>query len=343
MSVGTMLVRSPLAAYGFSTGRTSYGIQVCYQNQKGDIEQSSYDYHNGWTAGGHGSPGRANLNNGFAITGWDNGQEVIELFIVYKFEERVYFIGTEDKIVERCHRSDVAGWTNGELNNMFTAAHYSQLAALSFYDNDKILYIRVYYQDVDNLIHELGRDGAGGWYHGHTFPAAIRGTSIACSEIPGRPFDRWLFYQKPDGTFIEYFKQDSIDWKEGKSHWMLIAVSLVPLLSLLIKADPEFISHRTYDTGAYIACVSYNTDDHRVFTIDNQNQLCVTSFNTGDSSWSDTRTITDSIPFSSVAAIPIAKSAQAVRIYFQDKGGQITEFGADDGDNYMVMQDPVPT
>ncbi|KAG0641263.1 hypothetical protein HOY80DRAFT_883424 [Tuber brumale] len=292
-----MLVRSPLAAYSFNTGRGTYGIRVCYQDRKGDIEQSSYDHNSGWTAGGHGSPGNAILNNGIAITGWDNGQQ-------------------------RCHRFDEAGWIDGELNNRFTAAHYSQLAALSFYDDEHILYIRVYYQDEDNVIHELSRDGAGDWYDSYRFPAAMPGTSIACSQITGRPFDRWLFYQKPDTTFIEHYKQSLVDWNE---------------------AEPQFTSDRIYDPGTYIACASYNTDDHRVFTIDNQNQLCVTSFNTGDISWSETKTITDSITSSPAAAIPVANSAAAVRIYFQSNGGQITEWGADDGDNYEVKKDSIPT
>ncbi|PWW76044.1 hypothetical protein C7212DRAFT_363917 [Tuber magnatum] len=282
-----MLARSPLASHSF-TSTTGNNIRVFFQDRQGNIRISSYDEQSGWSSGSKGSAGKALLNNGIAVIGWDNGNQVLELSTVYRSI--------------RCHCDWREGWFDGELTGMFTTAHYSNIAALSF-DDRGTKYLRVYYQDKDNVVCEVCKDGTKDWSYGHRFPPAIQGTSIACSQVPGRGFCLRLFYQKSDTTFIEYLMQGGSNWKVG-----------------------SFKSERVYGPGAYITCASYGKDDHRVFTIDRDNRLCLTEFNTGDNSWSKTRTLLDTIPSSPAAAVLVAGKPPFVRIYLQTRGGQITEW-----------------
>lgn len=70
-----MLVRSPAAAYSFTSAKVA-NIHVCYQDKSGNIQQSFYDDKSGWNPSPHGIVGKGNLNNGIAITGWAGGDEV---------------------------------------------------------------------------------------------------------------------------------------------------------------------------------------------------------------------------------------------------------------------------
>jgi len=94
-----------------------------------------------------------------------------------------------------------------------------------------------------------------------------------------------------------------------------------------------------YDPVAYISAVSW-PDNHRIFTIDRHNKFCVTEFANG--AWAPTKQLTNTIVFSPVAATLIA-GASRIRIYIQIAPGQIAEWGTNDGKNYSVMQNPLPT
>ena len=71
-----MLVRSPLASYYFNASNTN--LRVCFQDVTGDIKQSVFDGQ-AWFPSPRGVVGKADLNNGLAITGWNSGNEVREL------------------------------------------------------------------------------------------------------------------------------------------------------------------------------------------------------------------------------------------------------------------------
>jgi len=303
-----MLVRSPAAAYSFTSSKGA-NIHVCYQDKSGNIQQTFYDDTSRWYPSPNGIVGKGNLNNGIAITGWSSGDE-----------ERVYMIGEHDTIVERCWSSDQSKWYEGELTQKFIpAAHYSNLAAISFEDNGT-LSIRVYYQATDNTIHEYCKDGENPWFAGFSFPAAAQGTSIACTCIPGKTNYHWLFFQKEDTTFVEYLMQNSSEWKVG-----------------------IFKSQLRYDPGAYITCASYGKDDHRVFTIDRDNNLCVTEWNNGGNAWGKTKQLTMTIPFSPAAATPVVGVIPWVRVYVQINSQEIAEWGTNDGKTYSLMANPLPT
>ncbi|CUS07208.1 unnamed protein product [Tuber aestivum] len=291
-----MLVRSPLASYCF-TSNARANVRVCYQGQRGRIGMSSYDEKSGWAI--EASPGSALLNNGIAVTGWDYGDE-----------ERVYFIGKGDKIFEVCYeqifRNTVyttyqylissAAAATGVIGR--TAAHYSNLAAISFEGNDETRQIRVFFQAKDNIIHEVCGDGEGNWREGQTFSAATPATCIASSQDPDRAYYYRLFYQKPNTAFIEYVKEEDIEWQE---------------------------------------------DSHRVFTVNSHNRLCITECGSGDD-WSNTRTITRTMPSSPTTAVSAIGDPVPVRVYFQVQGSQITEWGTDnDMVDYDVITESVPT
>lgn len=104
-----------------------------------------------------------------------------------------------------------------------------------------------------------------------------------------------------------------------------------------------FKSQATYDPGAYITCASYGKDDHRVFTVDRDNKLCVTAFNTGSNNWEPTKQLTVVIPKSPAAAVPVPGNAPWVRVYVQVTPGQVTEWGTNDGKNYSLMASQLPT
>ncbi|RPB03020.1 hypothetical protein L873DRAFT_272580 [Choiromyces venosus 120613-1] len=118
----------------------------------------------------------------------------------------------------------------------------------------------------------------------------------------------------------------------------------LPSVSILCKiAANGSSSQLLYGPGAYITCASYGRDDHRVFTIDRDNKLCVTEFNTGGNAWSQTKQLTDTIPSPPAAAVPVSGNGPWVRVYVQSAAGQITEWGTNDGKNYQEMRNPLPT
>ena len=73
-----MLARSPLACYSFSSSEGA-SVRVCYQDKSGNIKQTCYDDPQSWYSSPNGVIGKASLNNGIAITGWAEGNEVFEL------------------------------------------------------------------------------------------------------------------------------------------------------------------------------------------------------------------------------------------------------------------------
>lgn len=104
-----------------------------------------------------------------------------------------------------------------------------------------------------------------------------------------------------------------------------------------------FKSQATYDPGAYISCASYGRDDHRGFTVDRENKLCVTEFNAGSNNWQPTKQLGPVIPQSALAAVPVPGNVPWVRIYVQTSPGQIAEWGTNDGKNYSLMASQLPT
>jgi hypothetical protein len=309
--MASILTRTPLASYTFVDKSGKKNIRVVYQDKDGKIRQCFYKQGEGWHKRSNNLVGTADLNNGVAITGWDDG-----------VQERIYYINDKSEIVERCYSGGAAGeWYDGELTgNKFTAAHYSQLAVTSFQYGD-IFRIRVYYQDQNDKIQELVRDNANPWTTGASFPVAIKGTSIASTSLKAKPNYIWLWFQLPDTSIIEYLFQNS-PWKKG-----------------------IFQSKLQYDPGAYIAAASYGSDSHRVFTVTRQNQLAVTAFNGPANSWEPSKVIAEQIPFASLAAISVAGQGEpdaAVRIYGQEDASKITEWGTSDGKKYEITQPSLP-
>jgi len=302
--MSTILDRSPLASYSFTTSQGIH-IRVCYQDKLGNIKQTFYDQATGWKTRADPIVGTADLNNGLAITGWSNGTQ-----------ERVYYIGKDNKIVERCYTAGTSGWYDGALTGKFTAAHYSNLAAMT-YEYNGTRCIRVVYQDPDNIIRILYKDGDAAWGYGQTFQAGIQGSSIACSYVEGGTNNRFLYYQLPNTTFIEYVAPTNGGWKLG-----------------------GFKSQLVYDPGAYIAAASYPNVNHRIFTLNRDNKLCVTEYDA--SSWGQTKQLTDTIAFSPAAATLVAGSTR-IRVYTQIASGQIAEWGTNDGKTYSFMANPLPT
>lgn len=101
------------------------------------------------------------------------------------------------------------------------------------YDANGARCIRVYYQDRDNMIREICKNGDGAWFDGYTFfPAAIKATSIACSHILGETCSYFLYYQRPDSTFVEYISQNTTQWRMGKLFILQRAATFAPLLNL---------------------------------------------------------------------------------------------------------------
>jgi len=84
------------------------------------------------------------------------------------------------------------------------------------YEAGGTLYIRVFYQDKDNTIRTLCRDGDKAWYQGTTFPVAFQGSSITCSYVNSSTYKGFVYFQKPDTTFVEYISTNLNDWGVGK-------------------------------------------------------------------------------------------------------------------------------
>jgi len=84
-----MLVRSPLASYSFTSSKGT-NLHVCYQDKSGNIKQSFFDSKSGWYTSPNGIVGKADLNNGLAITGWASGDEVYELSTVLSVSQQTH-------------------------------------------------------------------------------------------------------------------------------------------------------------------------------------------------------------------------------------------------------------
>ena len=91
--------------------------------------------------------------------------------------------------------------------------------------------IRVVYQDPDNIIRILYRDGTAAWAYGATFPAGIQGSSIACSYVEDGTYNRFVYYQLPDTTFVEYVATTNGAWGLGKLSRLWKSVALPSLLN----------------------------------------------------------------------------------------------------------------
>ncbi|KAI5839941.1 hypothetical protein DFP73DRAFT_560864 [Morchella snyderi] len=303
-----MLSRSPLASYSFSNDHGT-NIHICYQDGNGNIGQIFYDDRQGWRPGTNGVVGRADLNTGIAMIVWDGGKQ-----------ERVYYI-RDGILVERCHSEDRHGWCDGMLTGFLPVAHYSQLAAMVV--QYKKRFIRVYCQNPDNVIYEVCKDGEDTWHKGKSFGAAIAGSSIAASHSPGpREWDIRVFFQRTNTQLVEWplFHKGVHGWKEG-----------------------TFKPQLLHNPGAYIACASYGKGDHRVFTVDRDNKLCVTESIIGTEGWREMKQLTTVIPQSSVAAALLPGSVPRVRVYLQVAPGQIAEWGTDDWRNYSLMRAQLPS
>jgi len=90
--MSAILDRSPLASHSFTTSNGTY-IRVCYQDQSGDIKQTFYDPGVGWNTRSDPIVGKADLNNGLAIVGWNSGNEVYELSTVCSFRKYSHSLG----------------------------------------------------------------------------------------------------------------------------------------------------------------------------------------------------------------------------------------------------------
>jgi len=60
------------------------------------------------------------------------------------------------------------------------------------------------------------------------------------------------------------------------------------------------------------------------------------------SSWAQTSQLTDALPRTTAAATAITDDIPIVRVYLQIAGGQIAEWGTNDGMTYSLMQNPLP-
>ena len=132
---------------------------------------------------------------------------------------------------QRCYSGGKSGWYDGELTGKFTAAHYSNLAAMTFVAN-AAPQIRVIYQHPDNTIRIYTREGEKAWIPGLTVGTGIQGSSIACSYVPGGTWTRFVYFQKPDTTFVEYISKDLTGWTLGGSFMFRKTIALAPLLNL---------------------------------------------------------------------------------------------------------------
>jgi len=84
------------------------------------------------------------------------------------------------------------------------------------YDDNGAWCIRAIYQSTDNIIRILCKDGEKASYPGATFPSGFLDTSIACSYVAGGTYKRFVYYQKPDTTFVEYVSPNFRDRSVGK-------------------------------------------------------------------------------------------------------------------------------
>lgn len=82
-----ILSRTPLAAYTFVDTTGKKNIRVCFQDKVGNIKQAFFRQGDGWHKRDHNLVGKATLNNGMAITGWNNGTaEVTDTELIWAFE-----------------------------------------------------------------------------------------------------------------------------------------------------------------------------------------------------------------------------------------------------------------
>jgi hypothetical protein len=85
--------------------------------------------------------------------------------------------------MQRCHSQGRRGWYDGKLTGMFPVAHYSQLAVTCRPVGGSEVYLKVYYQDCDNVGRQLCKGRSSEWINGDLLLSmAIPGTSIAVSK-----------------------------------------------------------------------------------------------------------------------------------------------------------------
>ncbi|PUU75028.1 hypothetical protein B9Z19DRAFT_1132075 [Tuber borchii] len=119
--MSTILDRSPLASYSFTTSQRIH-IRVCYQDKLGNIKQTFYDQATGWKTRADPIVGKADLNNGLAITGWSNGTQ-----------ERVYYIGKDNKILEVFHPELASTASYPNVNHrIFTPSRDNKLCVAEY-------------------------------------------------------------------------------------------------------------------------------------------------------------------------------------------------------------------
>lgn len=87
------------------------------------------------------------------------------------------------------------------------------------FDFNNTFYIRVYYQDLNDQICELCRDGANPWTQGAKLPVAAKGTSIASTSLKAMPNHIWLWFQLPNTSIVGYLYRNQVNWTQGKLYW----------------------------------------------------------------------------------------------------------------------------
>jgi len=98
---------------------------------------------------------------------------------------------------------------------MFTAAHYSNLSAMT-YEAGGTRCIRVIYQDNDNLFVYSAETIRKPGSRALVFLLPSRAVSIARSYVAGGTYTRFIYFQLPDTTFVEYVSKDLTNWISGK-------------------------------------------------------------------------------------------------------------------------------
>ncbi|TFK63748.1 fucose-specific lectin [Pluteus cervinus] len=298
------LNRTPLAAFTCDDDDGQH-IYLYYQAPNGDIKEAIFDEASNWAPNPQNTStvGTAKLNTGLAVISWDVGQQV-----------RVYYLGQESKIVERCNNGQ-GGWDDGELTGKYQAAPYSKIAAVNLSKTGAN--IHVYYQDSTNKLRET--ISIGDWPEGTTrLPVAVVGTSIAASINfdPNRSGQIWLYYQDTDLTLKEKWYSGSNDnWSTG-----------------------SFKATNVFPPGASLSAALWGFQNDRVASVDENNQLCVTPCS---GPWNSTVNIGQvTITLSDVVLISVgggSEPASALRMFFQEAGGAITHFASSDGDTWSLV------
>ncbi|TFK70238.1 fucose-specific lectin [Pluteus cervinus] len=304
----TSLNRTPLAAINFDDGNGKH-LRVYYQAPNGDIKEAFYDSSlggSGWHPRPENTVGRGKLNTGIAATVWASGTQI-----------RIYFLGEDDKIVERMYTGGSSGWTNGGMTGRYQAAPYSRLGAVSFRNGE---HIRVYYQDSANKLREAIYRSTQGWTEGtDKLPVALAGTAIGAGTNPNGNGQLWVYSQASNLKLQEYW-YDNTSWSQG-----------------------GFSSNKVYPPQAGISAALYSDPVKiRVLSVDQNNRICATAW---DGGWSATQELAEStITLTDLALISVAGGGQpaaALRLYYQNFGTRIAELLSQDGNNWSVSQSNV--